>query len=69
MSTESIQSTREEILQELQESGDAFMTATEIANIVGATRQNVKYHLDQLKEQGVVEKKQAGSRAVGWWAT
>ena len=45
------------------------MTATEISEHVGKTRQGVKYQLDNLHEQGVVERKAAGSRAVGWWLT
>ena len=68
MSENDLQSMRSEILGVLRSNGDPFMTATEVADEVGATRQNVKYHLDRLQEDGEVDRKEAGSRAVGWWA-
>lgn len=50
-------------------SEDPFMTATEIAERLGMTRQKVLYHLKNLNEANKVGRKEAGSRAVGWWAT
>lgn len=69
MSIQSSRSTADQIVQILRENDDAFMTATEISNEIGKTRQAVRYQLDNLHDEGRVERKQAGSRAVGWWLT
>lgn len=60
-------STEDQILAELRQSDDAFMTAPEIAENLGMTRQAVTYNLKNLHERGRVGRKEAGSRAVGWW--
>lgn len=69
MSVETVNSTEEEIMRQLKQSPDPFMTAPEIAERIGMTRQSVSYNLRNLKERGRVDRKKAGSNAVGWWAT
>lgn len=67
MSAQPSPSTTDEVMRVLKNNDDAFMTAAEIADHVGKTRQAVQYQLDKLLDQGRVERKKAGSRAVGWW--
>jgi predicted ArsR family transcriptional regulator len=69
MSSQARRSTSDQIVQVLRENDDAFMTASEISDKIGKTRQAVRYQLDNLHDEGRVERKQAGSRAVGWWLT
>lgn len=57
----------EDLLEEFRASEDAFLTAAEIAESVGMTRQNVNRRLRELHKNGVLKRKQAGARAVGYW--
>ncbi|QIO25283.1 winged helix-turn-helix domain-containing protein [Haloarcula sp. JP-L23] len=61
------QITTEEILNQFEEADAPFLTATEIADELDVQRQAIHYRLQKLLEKGVVERKEAGSRAVGWW--
>jgi predicted transcriptional regulator len=67
MSVTAGMSTKEEIISHLRKSDDPFMTAPEIAESMDMTRQAISHNLRELHEQGRVERKSAGSRAVGWW--
>jgi biotin operon repressor len=57
----------EQILRLFRESDDAFLTAVEVANNIDMTRAGVNKRLTELEDQGVLSRKRAGSRAVGWW--
>lgn len=57
----------EEILHVFKESEDAFLTAGEIADTFGYTNQGIIKRLNDLHDRGLVERKEAGGRAVGWW--
>lgn len=59
--------TDSEILDQFRESDDPFLTGPEIAESLSVTRQAVNIRLRELHEEGVVERKEAGSHAVGWW--
>jgi len=59
--------TRSDVLQVLRDTTERFLTATEIADSLDTDRQRVNYRLKKLHENNEVEKKKAGSRAVGWW--
>jgi predicted transcriptional regulator len=60
--------TRADVLTELRETTDRFMTAAELADALDTDRHRINYRLKKLHDDGEVEKKRAGSRAVGWWA-
>lgn len=56
-----------EIVELFRESDDAFLTAPEVAESLELTRQAINSRLNNLHEDGVLERKKAGSHAVGWW--
>ena len=58
---------KEDVLQQLRETDERFLTATEIAEQLDVDRQIIHYRLQKLLDEGAVHRKQAGSRAVGWW--
>jgi len=57
----------DEVLRIFERSDDPVLTAAEIAEELGMTRQGVNYRLKQLHDDGSVARKQLGSRAVAWW--
>lgn len=57
----------EKIKNAFRASEDPFMTAGEVAEAVGISRQGANYRLNRLEERGVVSRKKTGARAVGWW--
>ena len=57
------------ILKLFDRIGDPFLTAPEIAEEFGVTRQAVTYRLKKMQEGGLVDRKKAGANSVGWWAT
>lgn len=59
----------EEIMEVFYRSNDAFLTAAEIAERLGFSRQAANHRLKQLEDEGLLRRKSAGSRAVGWWKT
>jgi DNA-binding Lrp family transcriptional regulator len=67
MSAQRKRVTDQDILEEFRQSPDAFLTAAEIAESIPMTRQGVNNRLKRLEEEGLVKRKKAGSRAVGWW--
>lgn len=58
---------KEEILELFRESDEPFLTAPEIAEEFDSDRQSINYRLKKLHSRKLVERKEAGSRAVGWW--
>ena len=61
--------TEQGILKLFDRADDPFLTAPEIANEFGVTRQGVAYRLKQMREKGHVDSKKAGAKSIGWWAT
>jgi len=57
----------EKIVIEIRATDDPFVTAAELSDSLEASRQSINYRLNQLEEAGCVDRKKAGSRAVGWW--
>lgn len=57
----------EEIIEVFRKSDERFLTATEVADEIGVTRQAMNSRLKRLREQGILASKRAGSRAVGYW--
>lgn len=61
--------TEQDILKVFDRADAPFLTATELANELSISRQAANYRLKQMHEEGDVDRKQAGARSVGWWAT
>lgn len=60
--------TEQDILKEFDASDAPFLTAPEIADEFGVTRQAVTYRLKQMRDEGLVGCKETGASSVGWWA-
>jgi predicted transcriptional regulator len=56
----------EEILKEIEQYSDPFVKSKEVAEMFDHTRQWAHDRLQELHEQGEVEKK-GGGRSVIWW--
>ena len=56
-----------EIVTVFEAADEPVLSAPEIAEAVGMTRQGVTYRLNQLEAEGIVARKRLGSRAVAWW--
>lgn len=65
--TESV--SEQDILKVFDRADAPFLTAKELARELPFTKQAANYRLNQMRENDHVERKQAGGRAVGWWAT
>ena len=57
----------EDILAAMRSSDDPVVSATEIGDHFDHTRQWAHQRLEQLYEEGMVEKKEASKRSVVWW--
>lgn len=58
-----------ELLQEVALAPDPIVTANEVAERTGYTRQNVKYRFDKLVQCNFLARREVGSRAVVYWLT
>ena len=58
-----------EILQEILLVYGPVATATELADRLGYTRQNLSRILNRLEEEQLVASKEVGARAKVWWLT
>ena len=56
----------EEILALFDEHDAPYMTAKEVADKAGMSRQGMHNRLEDLADNGVLESKNTG-RTVGWW--
>lgn len=56
--------TEAEILNVIRKSDDPVVTTSEVAEGVDVTRQAALYRLDNLKERGILEKKEVGASVV-----
>ena len=59
--------TEESIIEQFEQATEPILTAVEIADSIGMTRQGVNQQLKKLEERGVVQRKKVGGRAVAWW--
>jgi len=67
MAVKSSMNTEDRIIEQFRQAETPFLTAVDIAEAIGMTRQGVNQRLKQLEERGVVERKKVGSRAVAYW--
>lgn len=56
-----------ELVEAISTHDDRAVTASEVAEQVDIKRPGTLQRLKQLYEEGVVERKRVGSRAVIWW--
>lgn len=64
--TESV--TEQDILKVFDRIEAPFLTAAELAEQLGVSRQAANYRLKKMRDSGLVDSKKAGARSVGWWA-
>ena len=61
--------TKQDILKVFDAADDPVLSASEIAEEFGVARQTITRHLNDMKKEGLVERKEMGARSVAWWAT
>lgn len=61
--------TDQDILKVFDRADEPVLTSSEIADALPVTRQAVNYRLKRMHEDGLVDRKETGARAVVWWAT
>lgn len=61
-------STKQDVLKAFDNADAPFLTAGEVADAVGIANSTANNHLNQMREDGLVGRKETGARAVGWWA-
>lgn len=61
--------TPERVLEVLRESDDPVLTAKEVGECIGCTSEAARQQLHDLHEDGKVESKQVGARAIVWWVS
>jgi Fic family protein len=54
-------------VREAVENGDHVITASELTDVLGTSRDTILRRLRTLHENGEVERKEVGARAVVWW--
>jgi predicted ArsR family transcriptional regulator len=59
--------TDSDVIRALREYHDPVATATDLADVLGVTSETIRRHLTELHEQGRVDRKDVGARAVVWW--
>jgi len=60
--------TAQDVLKAFDRTDDPFLTAPELADTLGVTRHTITRRLREMQETGLVDRKEAGSHAVVWWA-
>lgn len=60
--------TEQDILKVFDATDDPFLTTTELAEQLPVSRQAVHHRLEQMRGEGLVDKKKTGARGAGWWA-
>jgi DNA-binding transcriptional ArsR family regulator len=60
--------TDSDVLEALREQPDPVATAGELAEALDVSSETARRHLSELHEQGLVDRKTVGARAVVWWA-
>jgi len=59
--------TEQSLRNEIKSTTDPFVTARDISDEMGVSRQTAYKHLQRLHERGELEKRKVGSSAVIWW--
>lgn len=59
----------ETVLEVLQTTDERVLTASEVATALDVSSETARRKLTELHEQGRVERKDVGARAVVWWAS
>lgn len=57
------------LLREVRLSPDPIVTATEIADRTGYSRQAINYRFQNLVADGYLDKREVGARATVYWLT
>lgn len=60
--------TEQDILKAFDRADAPFLTASELGEELGISRQAANYRLKKMRENGLVDRKQTGARSAGWWA-
>ena len=55
------------VLAVLRTADDPVLTASEVAEAIGASSETARRKLTELHDQGRVKRKDVGARAVVWW--
>lgn len=61
--------TSDHVLEVLRENDDPVLTAKEVGECIGCTSEAARQQLHDLHEDGKVESKQVGARAIVWWVS
>lgn len=61
--------TDQDVLKVFDRSPDPVLTATEVAAELPLSTSAVNARLNRMHEDGLVDRKETGARAVAWWAT
>lgn len=59
--------TDDEILAVFRSSSDPVLTTKEVASQFDITHRGVRDRLEKLEEEGKLESKKVGARAIVWW--
>lgn len=60
--------TDQDVLKVFDVADAPFLTSGEIAAELPISRSAVNHRLNRMREDGLVDRKETGARAVGWWA-
>lgn len=60
--------TDQDVLKVFDFADDPVLTASEVAAELPITREAAGRRLNRMREDGLVDRKQTGARAVAWWA-
>lgn len=58
---------RTQILEVFQQSEDPVVTAVEVADYLDVSQQAAHSKLTKAYNEGIIDRKKVGSRAVAWW--
>lgn len=59
----------QDVLKVFDFADEPVLTASEVAAQLPITREAAGRRLNQMREDGLVDRKQTGARAIAWWAT
>lgn len=59
--------TNDEILDVFRSSSDPVLTTSEVASEFDITHRGVRDRLEQLEDNGSLESKKVGAKAIVWW--
>lgn len=61
--------TDQDILKVFDFADEPVLTASEVAAELPITREAAGRRLNQMRENGLVDRKKTGARSIAWWAT